>query len=315
MPISFGLSSLALLHVLDGLIRRHLKKSNRAGYELHILHVQEAGAGTEHVPSTAMELLESQYPGHRYITLPIQSNLEHQNRSVTRPAEKIGNSGDSMPATVPAPASLEALLLGLDSVSSQDDLIGILRKRSVSAFAKEDGLECIAWGDSTTRLAERTLAETAKGRGFSLPWQTSDAIGPDGILSIFPMRDLLRKEIINYSNLTTPPLTNFYHDSAKAFNSVSSKATSIDSLIGQYFESVENNYPSIVANVVRTSSKLKPLEETSTLCQICSLPIQQGMEGIENWDGYQTEALPARGPVAAVCYGCARSFEKRKGQH
>src|SRR4051812_17162591 len=184
---------------------------------------------------------------------------------------------------------LDRLLLSLPSASSRSDITSILRTRLLVEVAKENGCESILWGDTTTRLAEKTLAETAKGRGFSLPWQVADGVSPFGVRFNYPVRDLLKKELITYATLVSPPLTDLVISPSLAVPIVaSSKSTTIDDLMTQYFESVEENYPSIVANVVRTSSKLKPLTgEETTSCGLCGLPVAEGTGGIFGWGGDQ----------------------------
>jgi len=182
--------------------------------------------------------------------------------------------------------------------------------------ARRNECDCILFGDSTTRLAERTLIETAKGRGFSLPWQVSDGMSPWDVYFYFPLRDLLKRELVTFSSLISPSFDGIIiHQSPRTHVSASAKSTTIDDLMTQYFESVEENYPSIVANVVRTSSKLKAASsETLTGCGICGLPVATGTDGIHGWGGDQNTAKTHEGPedhdAALLCYGCARSINR-----
>ena len=84
----------------------------------------------------------------------------------------------------------------------------------------------------------------------------------------------------------------------------------------QYFESVEENYPSIVANVVRTGSKLEMPKQIGDddACGLCGIPVAKGTDGIYGWGGDQTSAnkaakhgLPAK-TQGILCYGCSRSI-------
>ncbi|RAL68532.1 hypothetical protein DID88_007259 [Monilinia fructigena] len=63
---------------------------------------------------------------------------------------------------------------------------------------------------------------------------------------------------MTFSSSTAPLPDLVVYQEPPSHISASSKSTTIDDLMAQYFESVEENFPSIVANVVRTSSKLKP---------------------------------------------------------
>ncbi|KAL8860709.1 MAG: hypothetical protein Q9178_002739 [Gyalolechia marmorata] len=194
-------------------------------------------------------------------------------------------------------------------------MIGILRSQLINAFAKEICCDSILYGDSTTRLAERTLSEAAKGRGGAIPWLTADGQSPSGVKTVYPMRDLLRKEITAYTVSTIPPLTPFLiENTAERDPSASSKNTTIEDLMGQYFQSVEQNYPSIVANVVRTSGRLvapSPMGQDEAVCQICRLPLIEGAKGL-HWSGEQDDPadiarVTGRRDTSTLCYGCARS--------
>ncbi|ELR05141.1 hypothetical protein GMDG_07183 [Pseudogymnoascus destructans 20631-21] len=95
---------------------------------------------------------------------------------------------------------------------------------------------------STTRLADKTLTETPKGQGFSLPWQVSDGTSPfgDNLSFNYPMRDLLKKELVAFTKLTSPRLADIVLPvNTKSALSTSSKTTTIDDLMTQYFESVD----------------------------------------------------------------------------
>ena len=300
---------MTLLHLLDNIIQRHLQKSGRAGYELNVLYVNQHVIDAEFDVAEALNLLKEHYPAHNYFELDIEKAHHHVFNSGDglSELETVLGTNSNPPSST---GSLRALLSTLPSSTSRDDLIIILRRQIIMDFAKERDIKCVAWGDSTTRLAEKALSETAKGRGFSLPQQLSDGLSFGGVLSMFPMRDLLRKEIAIFAELTTPPLTRFRHElGADSSNSASSKHTSIDKLMGQYFESVEEAYPSIVSNVVRTVGKLQALDPSSgNRCQVCSFPIPHGTEGINGWNGLQNGTSTIPESSTSMCYGCARSF-------
>lgn len=102
--------------------------------------------------------------------------------------------------------------------------------------------------------------------------------------------------------------------------SASNKATTIDDLMIQYFESVEENYPSIVANVVRTSSKLVAGQtalsdgengSSGKGCGVCGFPVEQGTDGINGWGGDQNDGsgiVRMDDAKGILCYGCSRSI-------
>lgn len=311
LPLSYGPSSASLLHILDQHLQGQYERMNRAAYELFVVHidlyVEEADR------ETSAELLEkyrSRFPRHTYSSLGLEEALHLDNidwKALHVPRIPAGDTQK------PVIERLQELVGSMPSATSRADVISTLLTRLLVDVAKKNHCESILFGDSTTRLAEKTLTETAKGRGFSLPWQVSEGLSPHGVGFNYPSRDLLKKELVTFSSLTIPPLTELivYQESSTHI-SASSKTTTIDDLMVQYFESVEENYPSIVANVVRTSSKLKPLpSDDVTACEVCGLPVTQGTDGIFGWGGDQnSDSRPAteHSQHSILCYGCSRSI-------
>ena len=314
LPVSLGPSSISMLHILDEQLRSQRDRSGRSSYSLHVLHVDQSPLVERPDHQKAVALLKERFPSHTYSIILLEDIFDFD----TNLEEEILGSRSAITNTFTNDKStrLQHLMSSLPSATSRIDVANLLKLKLISETAKQRGYDSILYGDSTTRLAERTLSETAKGRGGSLPWLTADGVLPHGLKIIYPMRDLLKKEILTYASITSPQLTAMVLDSVCSDqNSVSSKATTIDSLMSQYFESVEQNYPSIVANVVRTSSKLQApsYSSTSLLCDVCELPIEKVAR---QWGGDQAgctvpsvDASTALDITKALCYGCARSIK------
>ena len=296
LPVSFGASSITLLHILDQQLQNRAQQGRHAGYNLHVLFVEHSTVLEQLEVRPTMEFLNQRYPTHRYTTISLEDCFEYGVEF-----EPFWNGGETC---------LQHIISSMPSATSKTDFIDVARRRLIIAFAKKCGNDGILFGDSTTRIAEKTLSETAKGRGGALPWLTADGF-TKGIHCIFPMRDLLRKEITAYASMVSPSLTPLISDVSHKV-SASSKDTTIDDLMSQYFESVEQNYPSIVANVVRTSGRLIPPEtlEGRRSCSMCG----DGMS-TDLWGGEQQESMTAPQPAdsngrktaLALCYGCART--------
>lgn len=314
LPLSFGLSSITMLQILDEQLRTQSERSGRPSYNLHVLHVDESPLIKRADHQKALALLKERFPSHTYSIVLLEDVFDYH---VNLDKEILDSKSTAIKSlTNDKNARLQHLMSSLPSATSRADVVNLLRLKLTVEIAKQCDHDSILYGDTTTRLAERTLSETAKGRGGSLPWLTADGVPPHGLKIIYPMRDLLKKEISTYASITSPSLTTLVLDSVSPDQtSVSSKATTIDSLMSQYFESVEQNYPSIVANVVRTSSKLlAPSPPSATpLCTICNLPIEEASRW---WGGDQASCtvplLDGGSPVKnikALCYGCARSIK------
>ena len=315
-PLSFGPSSASLLHILDQHLQGQYDRMNRAAYELIVVHIDlNLDAVDRKDASALLERYKVRFPRHTYSSFGLEEallleSIEWKALGVTEPTQNDPQK--------PGSERLQQLVGSLPSATSRTDVITTLLTRLLVDVAKRNGCESILFADSTTRLAEKTLTETAKGRGFSLPWQVSDGMSPFGVGFNYPLRDLLKKELVTFSSLTVPPLSELIISQGPSSQiSASSKLTTIDDLMAQYFESVEENYPSIVANVVRTSSKLQSLtRDETTACGLCGLPVAEGTDGIYGWGGDQNSVSRARQDRAhgdltthnVLCYGCSRSI-------
>ncbi|KAL9059981.1 MAG: hypothetical protein Q9162_000831 [Coniocarpon cinnabarinum] len=230
-----------------------MSRTGRPGFDLHVLHFQ-----IPDVESTAEQFssLQTRYPGHEYSVADLanvgeQNSFENKNISLHKQIES------------------------LPSATARVDLLMIHLCKCAAAEAHRLGCESVLWGHSTTRLAEKILSETSKGRGGTLPFATQDGPTPYGMNFMYPMRDLMRKEIETFAAHTYPSLVSLYQQPPEKRTHITSKGTTIDGLVKDYFASVEQSYPSIVANVVRTSGKLSQpeLEDDTECCGICKSPL------------------------------------------
>ena len=315
LPVSLGASSLALLHVLDQHVRAQLDKSGRTSYSLQVLFIDQSPFLAQPVAyKSVVEKLKQRFPLHGFSVASLDEAFEHGVADFEEMIE--ANKSSNGTKSLSQREKLVAMLSSLPSATARLDIINILRRRLIIDFAQRQECFGLVFGDSTTRLAERTLSETAKGRGGSLPWLTADATFLNGLQISYPMRDLLKRELVQYLTMIEPPLAPLVVNDENMNNApVSSKDTTIDGLMSQYFQSVEQNYPSIVANVVRTSGRLvAPTSlSSSTSCGICGLPFESVSEA---WAGNQG-SLPASSSSGSgnkfscgwelLCYGCTRS--------
>ncbi|KZF26674.1 hypothetical protein L228DRAFT_16732 [Xylona heveae TC161] len=307
LPISFGVSSLSLLHVLDGHLQSQIRRTNRTGYELHVLHVNTSGVDADAPQIGRLEVLKEKYPRHTYSELTLEDVFDHANEYLETTLRDVNiNIGDVAPPSSKH-EKLVGLLSALPSPTSRADVVETLRNNLIIAFAKENDCQSITWGDSATRLAEKTISETAKGRGFSLPWQISGGESPYGLHVSHPLRDVLKKELVIFAENVDPPLTPLIHSRpAPTMTSAPAKSTTIDDLMGQYFASIEESFPSIVANVVRTTSKLRAPEVTEgqSRCDLCGLPLADSDASLGEGESSAQSLVQ---PEGNLCYGCART--------
>ena len=284
-----------------------MSKTGRAGFALRVLFVDTESIETAPLYQDLFAKAQEAYPTYEFASLP----LDHIFDLVAAEDDLFTLLPTSMPKDSSSGDKLEQLLASLNSATARADVVSTLRTKLIVEHAKSTGCEGVLWGDSTTKLAEKTLAETAKGRGFSLPWQVADGESPFGLTFNYPLRDLLKKELVSYTDINGPPLSTIVRESLPTQASISSKNTTIDDLMKQYFESVEENFPSIVSNVVRTTGKLEatPVSGLTPICSLCSMPVSDSRFGISGWGGdQQTSAEDAGRKTARLCYGCTRSM-------
>ena len=314
LPLSFGVSSVTLLHIMDCQLKTQMSKTGRTGFVLDVLFIDTSSVEAASTKDASFLKIQDMYPEFNYASIPLHEVFDTTASDASLMRLLPGSDAKD---DVTATEKLSCLLTSLTSATARADVTSTLTTRLIVEHAKSVGCEGILWGDSTTRLAEKTLSETAKGRGFSLPWQLTDGESPFGLTFNYPLRDILKKELVSYVDLVEPSLSSLVCDSSAATQaSMSSKNTTIDDLMKQYFESVEENFPSIVSNVVRTTGKLDaPTALLSTpRCDLCSMPVADGHFGIHGWGGDQQDGVDvvvATQDVPKLCYGCTRSIPQR----
>ncbi|GAB7365439.1 hypothetical protein MBLNU230_g6514t1 [Neophaeotheca triangularis] len=297
LPLSLGASSVALLHILSQHLQRQIENTGRTGFKLLVVHISLPTYSNQARTQTCLEKLKLRYPQHDYATHPLSALFDPSViPTASLPLALQPPTPDPSPET-----HLTTLIDSLKSPTSKSDILSLLLTNLLTHLAHSHSTEAILWGSSTTRLAQRTLAETAKGRGGSLPWYVADAAStnPSAPPSYYPMRDLLGKEIESFGDFVEPLLREVVLEEAPK-PAVSTRNSTIDELMVKYFEGVERDFPSIVSNVVKTAGKLelrrgdvqRDVEAIETVCELCSLPLSDA-------------SAPAR---SRLCYGCVRTL-------
>ncbi len=277
LPMSFGPSSITLLHLLDQRLRGQYHRGSDTGIRLHVVSVDTTAVEPELFGSELMDGLKDRFPLHDFLVVRLEDVFKEDHKSALAQGQTSDTSDKSESDEENTTAYQDAFknfFSSLSSPTSKADVLRILKIRLLVQLAEKNDCKGILWGDTATKLAEKTLAETAKGRGFSLPGQISDGPSAYGIPFHYPLRDLLRKEILLFSDLVTPSLAPLIINQDRQDSvSASSKNNSLDALMGLYFAPVEENFPNIVANVVRTSGRLQANKDTkgSKECSLCGI--------------------------------------------
>lgn len=286
LPLSFGPGSVVLLYLLSRHLEGQREKTGRVGFGLRVVFVGE-GEGER------LGRVREVFPGCEVEVVPLEEVAAVEDLSnflPDRESEKDEQSDGARKTTT----SLQDLLASLPSPSSRTDALAILHRKLLLYHARTHNCAAILWSSSTTTLATEILSSTAKGRGFSLPWIVADGESPQGVPFYFPLRDLLGKEIESFASIVQDPKLDDLIVKDEAKQTVSMRDATIDGLMRGYFEGVEKEYPSIVANVVKTAGKLEKvsLSEVEMQCELCEMPLQE-------------DTAPER---SRLCYGCVRTL-------
>lgn len=184
LPVSFGVSSISLLNLIDGQLKGQVERTGRTGFKCLIVHVDESCVDPSVPPREHLDVIQQQFPDvGRYMTIGLEDIYDFRNAAREVELENGVDEEKMQNGSFDKKEALKRLLSALSSPTSRMDVLSIIRTRLIVEVAKKEGCEAVLWGDTTTRLAQKTLAETAKGRGFSIPWQISDGDSPFGIRS------------------------------------------------------------------------------------------------------------------------------------
>ena len=318
-------------------MEHNIRQRRKLPFELVVVHVPrslpgEKVEGTEKAVEEILQSYTERYPRFEFIT-----------SHITFPSSN-GKETTGINFTTLSPASRE-------------DLLRILTRQALIRAAKEKECRVLLVGHSTTAIAEMTLAEAAKGRGRGVSWLVRDGEAyeegdedeegesqPDGdgtkrtgtekkkLLIHHPLRETLRHELSTYARLFSVHVgdpsfipTDPSESQIKQPAIVSHRSLSIEDVMTRYFADVELQYPSIVANVARTTGKLLRAGETSSStapttqsrddrqgkgpgrCRICRMVLDE--EGDERWNG-EVGSIEGEDGVGGkgLCYGCGRAL-------
>jgi cytoplasmic tRNA 2-thiolation protein 2 len=281
--------------MLDKLRERQLSKNPLgAGFDIYVLVIDPSSISPQ-LPSVKahFDAAREHYPSHTYSIVPLHSIFD------VDPDIKntLGDFGFVDDESKSGADLLDSFRASISTATARADLDNLLLIRLVVAYARKYDCEAVVWGDSDSRLAAKTLANVAKGRGISLTWQIRDGPSPWGMQFCFPLRELYRSELDLYVE-QTPKLQSVVVPNTQEVESLSTRDLSIDALMNQYIVTHGEKYPGVMANVVRTADKLQQDNSPTSdpECSMCSAPLQsQGSIAVHGNDSDR------------LCYACLRS--------
>ncbi|KAJ5370777.1 Cytoplasmic tRNA 2-thiolation protein 2 [Penicillium cataractarum] len=304
LPLSLGVSSSVLLHIINGDIERQLANTFvNLGFELTILVIDPSTILTPDAKyNQAYEAVTKAFPKLTFNRLPFHSVFEYVS-DMKEIVQEYAGSSFTDDESLSNEDRLTTFRASISTATSKADLDSVLLTRLVVGYAKSLGCGTVVWGDSDTRLAAKTLAGVAKGRGASLTWSVSDGMSPWGVAFDFPLRDLSKPELEQFKGVCEE-LSGIVVPDEPISDNVLTKNLSIDELMMRYVRTQGEKYRGVMANVSRTANKLESTTGSDdVLCPLCGGHVGnvKGNSGVtvanQSSDNYSSK----------FCYGCMRS--------
>ncbi|EMR10325.1 hypothetical protein PNEG_01581 [Pneumocystis murina B123] len=284
---------------------------------LDFIHIEEDGSVKEVSNSSYIsEKINEMLPESLFFLINLKNYILNSDENIKLFWDKMSDALLGSQISKESVGSLNDLLSPLSSTTSRMDILKCIRNNIIYNFAEKNGYNVIIFGDTISSIASKIISETAKGRGYSIPWETRGKIKQHlyDIWLLRPMKDILRQEAYYFLEINgIQNIKKFYH-----------KATTIDELVDRYFDDLEKNNPSFLFTVAKTSAKLQVPEikdtkeySNSEFCFICQMPKENNVndwlkkialdkndlsnvtntEINENYENYLNRTKD-------VCYGC-----------
>ncbi|GBC00104.1 hypothetical protein RclHR1_03750003 [Rhizophagus clarus] len=183
---------------------------------------------------------------------------------------KISQQEDS---TISSSEKLLSLLNNISKLTAKEDFIWYLKLCYLIDTARKNGCTRLFLGDCSTRLSIKIISLTSKGRGFSLPLETSSETDWfEDVIITRPMKDMLAKEIGIYNQFIG--LDDVY---IQGVTSMMHAKASIERLTEDFIVGLEKEFPSTVSTIARTGAKLTPSDSImkENRCVVCLMPYQE----------------------------------------
>ena len=195
---------------------------------------------------------------------------------------------------------LRDAIAGLASSTAQNDMLAIYRNKLINRVAKSLGCQAVYHGDSASSVAAKTLALTIKGRGYALPTEVADYVMVDNVWVVRPFKQILNTELIDYARMIGLP----YQPPSEC-----GRPKDIDDLTMRYFAGLEQQFPSLVATVVRTTNKLvEGTDAEYEPCRVCGQAMNTDakawLKNITVSRAPNQEEQEETDEKGDLCYGC-----------
>ncbi|KAI5963607.1 CTU2 [Candida pseudojiufengensis] len=278
LAYSGGISSLVLLDIIANLLAEQSEAhKGLKGFDLVVINLNEYQykSLSAKLDSILPQLWKRYSIPMNFKIISINDYLDEN----TLYAISLDNEFKSFAKQIKTKTTIIDLLNKCPNKSSAEDLLSIILHKLLLKAANKENCNTIIYAHSMTRIANEILALTVKGRGSMIHKSISDRtenIDGKPITIIYPLRDVLHDEIIEYSKLSH--LQEYIVDSTILKSKISKNLT-IKDLVANYFTNLnETGYASTASTVMKIGQKLTSPQsntETTTVCKICGVEIFQ----------------------------------------
>ncbi|KAJ3359269.1 Cytoplasmic tRNA 2-thiolation protein 2 [Allomyces javanicus] len=306
LALSGGCCSVALLHLLAMLIEQDRSRPHAVPQiaSLSVVFIDESEiipCDPTYYPRLEALVRQCRIP-LRTVKLSTAFDLNAAGRTLV-----VENTTVSSTVPNPTKSSLDRLRAVFDSspsTSAKEDLLDSIRTHLLLHAAKD--ATYLFLGSSTTTLANRVIAATAKGKGASIPRflaPTSTPLGTASPTVLKPLATFTAKELGLFTYFRAldvipfPTLTSARPPGLKV---------SVHHITQTFLAKLEATQEGTVSAVYRTAAKLRAPPTDAPLCPLC---LECPLEPADVAAGSRHGATTA-GHVAMVCWGCGTVLDE-----
>ncbi|KAM9803814.1 cytoplasmic tRNA 2-thiolation protein 2 [Neosynchiropus ocellatus] len=172
----------------------------------------------------------------------------------------------SLDVQEPQTQMLQQMFNSVQTLTAKLDLLKTLRSHLLVHTARSEGYRKLMLGDSCTRVAVQLLVSISLGRGAALAQDTgfSDSRYGD-IICVRPMRDYSAREIGYFSHLFRVPSV-----FSPSLETQTKDKSSIQRLTESFLTKLQEDFPSTISTIYRTSEKLQTACGGSSAADPCA---------------------------------------------
>ncbi|XP_067937418.1 cytoplasmic tRNA 2-thiolation protein 2-A-like isoform X1 [Watersipora subatra] len=221
---------------------------------------------------------------------------------------------------------LNQLFHAAETATAKEQLLCTLRREIMIQVAKAEGYSKVIVADTSSRLSIAFLSNMAMGKGAHISYDTSLLDDRDSSVYIMrPLKDFTDKEVAMYNRFNGITAVTRLSFTTKAV-----AGSSINKLTEAFITGLQDQFPSTVSTIMRTSEKLMNSKqatdgdgETTCIeaCSVCKAPLDtrvpksSALMSVSHADMLCERRLQERGsesgsicrsphPVSSLCYSC-----------